>query len=146
MNQNSQNRPAFAKKRDIIILVTILALLGLWTLWSYVLQPSLQKDSDLKYAWIYHDNVLLEKVPLDGTERRWELKVPEEPNSHHHADIMVETYKDGSIAVVHANCPDQICVHTGRVSRAGQSIACLPNHVIIKIGTKDSPGGPGLDG
>lgn len=30
-------------------------------------------------------------------------------------------------------CPDRICVKTGKISRPGESIVCLPNKVIIYI-------------
>lgn len=146
MRQLSDQRPAFAQKRDFIILGIILALLAAWTLWFYLLEPRLNKNEHLRYAWIYYENTLIEKVPLDGTEKRWKLKIPEEEPKDHPVDIIVETFADKSIAVMHSNCPDHICMHTGHVSREGQSIACLPNHVIIKIGTEEAPAAPGLDG
>lgn len=41
--------------------------------------------------------------------------------------------KDGEARMVYANCPDQICVHSRAISSVGESIVCLPNHVILKI-------------
>lgn len=41
--------------------------------------------------------------------------------------------ENGSARVEEASCPDGICVHTGRVSRNGQSIVCLPNQVVVEI-------------
>ena len=42
-----------------------------------------------------------------------------------------------------ADCPTQDCVHTGTITRAGQSIVCLPARIIIRLegGTvdKDAP-------
>ena len=32
-----------------------------------------------------------------------------------------------------ADCPTQDCVHTGHISRGGQSIVCLPARVIIQL-------------
>ena len=32
-----------------------------------------------------------------------------------------------------ADCPTQDCVHTGHISRSGQSIVCLPARVIITL-------------
>ena len=32
-----------------------------------------------------------------------------------------------------ADCPTQDCVHTGHISRSGQSIVCLPARVIIQL-------------
>jgi hypothetical protein len=47
------------------------------------------------------------------------------------------------IRVVESDCPTQDCVHTGEISRSGQSIVCLPARIIIQLegGTEsgDSP-------
>lgn len=32
-----------------------------------------------------------------------------------------------------ATCPDKLCVNMGKISKAGQSIICLPNEVVIRI-------------
>ena len=32
-----------------------------------------------------------------------------------------------------ADCPTQDCVHTGHISRSGQSIVCLPARVIVRL-------------
>ncbi|MBP3206416.1 MAG: NusG domain II-containing protein [Lachnospiraceae bacterium] len=41
--------------------------------------------------------------------------------------------ENGQVWVTEASCPDQICVHMGRISQPGQSIICLPNQVVIEI-------------
>jgi len=41
--------------------------------------------------------------------------------------------RDGAIAFVEADCPNQECVHTGWLSSPGQTAACLPNRVSITI-------------
>ena len=41
--------------------------------------------------------------------------------------------------VLESACPGQDCLHTGTVSRAGESIVCLPNHLILRLeGASDS--------
>ncbi len=145
MQNNVSKSPVFSKKRDFIILGAVLIVAALFTLWFYVLKDKVSPDKELKYAWIYYENTLIEKVPLDGEEREWQLEIPDESPKAQEVDIIVKTFSDKTIAVMHSNCPDKVCVNTGRVGKAGQSIACLPNHVIIKIGTKDEPAGPGLD-
>ena len=52
--------------------------------------------------------------------------------------------KNHAIAFIASDCPDKICVKTGYISRAGQTAACLPNRVIIRITSKES-GGDGAD-
>ena len=40
---------------------------------------------------------------------------------------------DGRICVESATCPGQDCVHTGWLTRAGQSAVCLENRVSITL-------------
>ncbi|MGN0408534.1 MAG: NusG domain II-containing protein [Bacteroides sp.] len=32
-----------------------------------------------------------------------------------------------------ADCPDKVCVKTGRIRRAGETIVCLPHKVVVEI-------------
>ena len=40
---------------------------------------------------------------------------------------------NGGAAVIHSDCPTQDCVHTGHISRPGQSIVCLPGQVVVHL-------------
>ena len=55
----------------------------------------------------------------------------------YHLEIQVDS---GGVCVVHSDCPGQDCVHTGRITRSGQSIVCLPEQVVIQLtgGTSDA--------
>ena len=45
-----------------------------------------------------------------------------------------ELYPDEfGVKVVHSDCPTQDCVHTGTITRGGQSIVCLPARIIIQL-------------
>lgn len=47
--------------------------------------------------------------------------------------------EDGSVRIVSSDCPNQDCVHTGAISRAGQSIVCLPARLSVTLsGTNTS--------
>ena len=37
------------------------------------------------------------------------------------------------VCVVVSDCPTQDCVHTGTITRSGQSIVCLPARIIIRL-------------
>ena len=41
--------------------------------------------------------------------------------------------KDGEVCVTQADCPDKVCVKTGKVNAAGQTIVCLPHRVVVEI-------------
>ena len=49
---------------------------------------------------------------------------------------------DGGVAVTSSDCPTQDCVHTGRISRAGQSIVCLPAQVAVQLVGAATPDAP----
>lgn len=46
--------------------------------------------------------------------------------------------------MVSADCPTQDCVHTGKISRSGQSIVCLPARVIVVLEGAPERGGPDI--
>lgn len=45
--------------------------------------------------------------------------------------------KNGSVRVKSSDCPDKTCVHSGRISKKGQLIACVPARVILEIEGKE---------
>lgn len=52
--------------------------------------------------------------------------------------VQIEGYgvlsiKSGRARVLHADCRDQICVHTNEIKHEGEAIICLPNKIIIEI-------------
>ncbi len=40
---------------------------------------------------------------------------------------------DGRADVTEASCPDHLCVHQAKISKAGEMIVCLPNKVVIRV-------------
>ena len=44
------------------------------------------------------------------------------------------TIENGQARMTHADCPDQVCVHTGAIdAQHGGVIVCLPNYVVIEV-------------
>ena len=41
--------------------------------------------------------------------------------------------ENGTAAITEADCPDALCVNKGKISRAGQSIVCLPHQVVVEV-------------
>jgi hypothetical protein len=39
----------------------------------------------------------------------------------------------GRVRVAESNCPNRLCVRTGWVSRAGRTIVCVPNRVLVLL-------------
>lgn len=54
--------------------------------------------------------------------------------------LIVAFYPDGA-AVVSSQCPDRVCVRTGKLTRAGESAICLPAGISLRL-----EGGDGVDG
>ena len=49
------------------------------------------------------------------------------------ADYNILQISDGTAAIVEANCGDHTCVRTGRVSREGETIVCLPHKLTVTV-------------
>lgn len=41
--------------------------------------------------------------------------------------------KDGKVSVSDADCPDKLCAKQGAISKAGESIVCLPHKLVVRI-------------
>ncbi len=46
--------------------------------------------------------------------------------------LTVVFYPDGA-AVTSSQCPDKICVHTGKLTKAGETAICLPAKVVLRL-------------
>ena len=90
-------------------------------------------------------------VSIDGEEAdRLDLarEEGERTYSHNGYTLTVDLRPDGEpgLRVVSSDCPTQDCVHTGTITRAGQSIVCLPARIIFQLegGAPETDGGPDL--
>ena len=45
---------------------------------------------------------------------------------------------NGKVSILHSDCPDKTCVHSGQISKEGQIICCLPNKLMLKIEGKNN--------
>lgn len=48
-------------------------------------------------------------------------------------DYNILEISGGGAAVTEANCGDHTCVRMGRISRAGETIVCLPHRLVVEI-------------
>lgn len=119
----------FFKKTDLIIILILVAV-GAGGLAFYYLRPA----GDNLTAEIYYENDIIAKVSLEEGAKSFSL-----PG---HENVIFNLDGNGSIAFEQSDCPDQICVHAGKLSKAGQSAACLPNKLIVRV---VSPNGGNVD-
>lgn len=70
-------------------------------------------------------------VTVDGEERyRCSLFMEKEIVID---DTNTLVIKEGKADMIAADCPDQICVKHTPISKAGETIICLPNKVVVTI-------------
>ena len=68
-----------------------------------------------------------------------------EPRTYaHNGYTLTVTAEGGGLRVAEADCPTQDCVHTGTITRSGQSIVCLPARIVIQL-TGGQPDGDAVD-
>jgi hypothetical protein len=60
-------------------------------------------------------------------------------------ELLLEV-RDGGIRVVRADCPNRICVRTGSRSHSGDVIVCVPNKVVIRVGSNQASRVGGITG
>ena len=101
----------------VALTVAVLAVACAWTVWGG------QDESGALTAVVSVDGVETERLALEEAERTIQaggytlrLRLTE-------TEVWVES----------SDCPTQDCVHTGHISRSGQSIVCLPARVIITL-------------
>jgi len=111
----------FFKKTDVIVIITLLIISAtVYMAYNYLAQGEEAK------AEIYLGSKLMKTVNL-STEENSTFSISGKEN------VVFHLYKDGTIAFEESDCPDQICVHSGKLHIVGQSAACLPNELILKI-------------
>ena len=101
----------------VALTVAVLAVACAWTVWGG------QDESGALTAVVRVDGVETERLALEEAERTIQaggytlrLRLTE-------TEVWVES----------SDCPTQDCVHTGHISRSGQSIVCLPARVIVRL-------------
>lgn len=110
------------KKNDLLLIGALLILCGIGAVFFFT-----RVDNDVRHAVITQDNVQLYDIPLTGHTGTEDIVIAD---GHGANTIRIE---DESIAVVDADCPDLVCVKTGKASKKGDVIACLPHKLLIEV-------------
>lgn len=111
----------FFKRTDIIVIAAILLI----SLISWIAYEIYTDDKAIK-AEIYYYSELVKTVRLDKP-KNYKFSIDQNPN------VIFQVDENGGIAFISSDCPDKVCVKTGRLYRIGEYAACLPNGIIIKI-------------
>ena len=107
-------------KRDIMLIATLIIVCAAVFL---IINFVVKKDGIT--AAVKVDGNIVYMLPLDKN-----------------ASFTVEGYHGGSNTVViengtvymkDADCPDKLCEKTGKISKNGETIVCLPHRVVVEI-------------
>ncbi len=119
----------YAKKTDgiIIAILVVTVLSGLFLFSDAYGQTG-------TFAEIYYRSELVKTVELNtGMEEKFSIE--QEPN------VIFHLHGDGSISFAQSDCPDKICIQSGKLHLAGHHAACLPNLLYVKISAGDGASG-----
>ena len=106
------------KKRDII-LALVLILLGI--VCYGVIRLGQKKGSQVI---IYEDQKEIGRYDLNADTTK-EIQTAKGMN--------ILEIKNGMAYVTEADCPDQVCIRMGKISKTGETIVCLPHKLVIQV-------------
>lgn len=123
----------FIKKSDFIILSVVLVVCAAaWFSYQFMFAGKAAK------AEIYYKSQLVETVDLTaGVDKRFSIS--------QNKNVVFHVYPDGSICFEESDCPDKVCIHAGKLHTIGESAACLPNEIVMKIVAKGQRSADDLD-
>ncbi|MDQ2087146.1 NusG domain II-containing protein [Herbivorax sp. ANBcel31] len=117
------------KKGDIFIFGVILVIIIISSMGIYYYKSD-KGDFD-KVAVIKQGDIEVERIFIDDLDELKELELFKEYNVTIHAE-------NGRIKFYKSDCPNQVCVNSGWISKKGEMAVCLPYQIIIKIEGADS--------
>lgn len=106
--------------------IALIAVLTALAVLMIVLLPRIGGDTEPLTARITCNGKLYMDIDLSAVTDPYEIELPTEPA----ATVSVAP---GSIWFSQADCPDQICVQTGSLTRAGDTAACMPAGAVITL-------------
>ena len=106
-------------KRDFIAIALVLILTAA-TLPLFLMCGGEPGES----VTIKRDGEIFAVYPL-SQDREIEIE-----NGEKHNRLVI---RNGAVFMDDASCPDGYCVKQGKISRAGESIVCLPNRIVAEV-------------
>lgn len=117
---------SMVRRWDIAIVLTLM-LASFLPLGVFTYAQAQVKDAEL-IAVISADGEQMAEFTLadDGETEEYVFT-----DDHGHENIII---RDGlEVYMSDANCSDQLCVRKGEIDSAGETIVCLPNHLLVEI-------------
>ena len=118
MGKTKKIRPLF-RWGELCILLSILAVIGLVSLY-------LLRAPEARTVRIERDGQVYQEISLSCVEGEMVVSVP--------GEISVKILVTNEYACfLESGCPDQICVRSGKLTRAGETAVCLPAKVSLRM-------------
>lgn len=145
-----------ARKTDYIIILAVALLAAVFLFRAPIMEwlgigrgGGEAGAKDPLFAEIYIDNELRLRIPLSREFQSGTYDIGENGGlaSVEHSededgrpleifdfkDFKIGVYADGGVGFLESNCPDKVCVRTGKIYRTGDTAACVPNKAMIRI-------------
>ena len=117
MNRSPKLKPTLW---DALVVLAVLALAGLLAARPFLAAKTAGE--------------LTVSISVDGeTVERCALSAYEGGTYESRGYTLTVAVENGAVRVSESDCPNQDCVHSGAISRAGQSIVCLPARVAVTL-------------
>jgi len=104
----------------LVLVLVVLAILG----YGFF---ALRSNSTNKILIIKHDNTVVERIPLKGVTAETKLAINVQDGT------LIVRYDKNGAWVEESPCPDKICQHQGKITKTGETVACVPEKVLLTI-------------
>ena len=121
------------KKARLFALFAVL-LLGAAGAWLFTAASRGEDTSESDAVEVVQDGAVIYRFTREELQEERHIRVP----YGEHENVIATG--GGTIRIESADCPDQICVHTGELKGDGAPIICLPHRLEIRWAKAGSAG------
>ena len=119
MNQKEKSRrPRFFRWGDFVVMAVVLLMAGISFFCLYI-----QSSPGSTAVVTTPEETLVLPLDTDGVHAL---------TGNNGIEVVIRV-SNGRIRFEQSGCPDQICVNTGWLSKNGQSAACLPAGIAVRV-------------
>lgn len=115
LNSSKKRKPPLLKG-DIVLIISLCLIIVL----SFL--PSFSGGNEKLTAEVYYEGELIKTVYL--SECNGEEFV---------AGSCTLLFEKDGVAFIHSECPDKLCIKRGKLKRKGDTMACVPERVVVVI-------------
>lgn len=114
-----------ATKKDVFFCIITLLLAGCFCIGIYFAPHAAAST-----LVVFHDSVEI---------AMYDLRVDREVDVSVDGDFLHLVIKNGTVSVSASDCAGQDCVHAAPISKAGQSILCAPQRILLRLVADGAP-------